>query len=547
MAKYIGKRIVPKHCGYWDKTKAYEMECIVYNRADGNSYISRRAVPADTDITQTEYWALCSGFSEQMDLLEKHFTATEQRIVADNDATEAAIRADNDETERLIKADNTATKQYVDQNLQETTSSLTRAINDAVADLSAGRQQLAETDEALSARMNSIVAGGTEDAEVLDARVDHLGKTYENLGQHLRVYEKDAEEKYASIFDQNRNMIDLSSFTAGYYINQGNGETNSNPAHSVSDYLPVKPNTSYVYSNALGFYGSIRFCFYDAEKRYISGVMEETAFTTPASARYIRLSDMTNYLEHDGQLEEGTEPTEWVPYGKLVKDELVNSYTKDEADALLLAVRNRIIQPANTSFFWASRNLFDRNAVIRGYYINQGNGQTGSNAAHVCTDYLEIEPNADYTFSGELGTALRIAFYNVDKLFLEGYYNAEGTTPYTVHAPERAAYIRFSVYGTVFERSELQFEKGSEATPYTLFGSAHLLNEYAPVKDTFLLNLPAKLYALVGEELNIYFDNLVDGHDTDYVFNVDCNVGRQLERCYRLEPIITIIINTMRM
>lgn len=44
MAKYIGKRIVPKHCGYWDKTKAYEMECIVYNRADGKSSLSHRSV-----------------------------------------------------------------------------------------------------------------------------------------------------------------------------------------------------------------------------------------------------------------------------------------------------------------------------------------------------------------------------------------------------------------------------------------------------------------------------------------------------------------------
>ena len=94
MAKYIGKRIVPKHASYWDKTKAYEMLCVVYNQADGNSYISRREVPAGTDITQTEYWALCSDFNMQMDLLEKHFTATEQRIVADNDATEAAVTAE---------------------------------------------------------------------------------------------------------------------------------------------------------------------------------------------------------------------------------------------------------------------------------------------------------------------------------------------------------------------------------------------------------------------------------------------------------------------
>ena len=89
MARYVGKRIVPKHCGYWDNTKSYEMENIVYDRTSGNSYISRKAVPAGTDISQEEYWALCSDFNMQMDLLEKHFTATEQRIVADNDATEA--------------------------------------------------------------------------------------------------------------------------------------------------------------------------------------------------------------------------------------------------------------------------------------------------------------------------------------------------------------------------------------------------------------------------------------------------------------------------
>ena len=63
MARYVGKRIVPKHCGYWDNTKPYEMENIVYDRTSGNSYISRKAVPVGTDISQEEYWALCSDFN----------------------------------------------------------------------------------------------------------------------------------------------------------------------------------------------------------------------------------------------------------------------------------------------------------------------------------------------------------------------------------------------------------------------------------------------------------------------------------------------------
>ena len=91
MAKYVGKRIVPKHCGAWNRSKAYEMLCIVYDQASGDSYISRKEVPAGTLLTNPDYWALCSDFSEQMYMLD-------QRIVA----SEAAIKADNDEVVRVL-------------------------------------------------------------------------------------------------------------------------------------------------------------------------------------------------------------------------------------------------------------------------------------------------------------------------------------------------------------------------------------------------------------------------------------------------------------
>ena len=72
-----------------------------------------------------------------------------------------------------------------------------------------------------------------------------------------------------------------------------------------------------------------------------------------------------------------------------------------------------------------------------------------------------------------------------------------------------------------------------------LQGEIISLKYHVSGKDTFprfFLNLPKKLYALVGEELNIYFDNLVDGHDTDYDFDVNCSIGMQLERCFRVVP-----------
>ena len=66
MAKYIGKRIVPVHCGRWDQTKTYEMLSIVLEETSGDSYISRRAVPSGTAITDTNYWMLHSLYSQQI-------------------------------------------------------------------------------------------------------------------------------------------------------------------------------------------------------------------------------------------------------------------------------------------------------------------------------------------------------------------------------------------------------------------------------------------------------------------------------------------------
>ena len=204
MARYVGKRIVPKHCGYWDNTKAYEMENIVYDRTSGNSYISRKAVPAGTDISQEEYWALCSDFNMQMDLLEKHFTATEQRIVADNDATEAAIKADNDATETAIRQDNAATRRHVDESLEETTTELTRTVTAAQTAMTQQKAEFDSTAQQLNTRMDAVLAAGTGDGEteILDARVDAEGNTYESLGAHIRDILPRAQETAETFFKE---------------------------------------------------------------------------------------------------------------------------------------------------------------------------------------------------------------------------------------------------------------------------------------------------------------------------------------------------------
>lgn len=186
MAKYVGKRIVPKHCGYWDNTKPYEMESIVYDRNSGNSYISRKAVPAGTDISQEEYWALCSDFNLQLEFVSQQMEESEQRIRQDNAATEQAIRENNAATERAIREDNTATAQRVNERVASAENALAQQ-----------KQAYDNTAEQLNARMDAVLSAGTGDGatEVLDARVDGRGHEYATLGESIRGQAAEQEKE----------------------------------------------------------------------------------------------------------------------------------------------------------------------------------------------------------------------------------------------------------------------------------------------------------------------------------------------------------------
>lgn len=198
MGEFVGGRIVPKHCGTWNKRSKYEMLSIVYQPETGDSYISRRSVPAGTALSSEEYWAICSEYSAQVRNLEQDVDADVQQMHSDVNATKAAMSKELSETHtamsnelsethEAISQELSATEQRISKKLQETTTTLTGQVTTARNDLVAGRKDLETTKNQLTARMNSIVGGNTTDTELLDARVDADGKTYANLSERLKA------------------------------------------------------------------------------------------------------------------------------------------------------------------------------------------------------------------------------------------------------------------------------------------------------------------------------------------------------------------------
>lgn len=132
-----------------------------------------------------------------------------------------------------------------------------------------------------------------------------------------------------------------------------------------------------------------------------------------------------------------------------------------------------------------------------------------------------------------LSRQIRFFWYDADKNPIPGSGALTSEiTEISITSPANAAFIRFSTSGIY--TALIQFEKGATATEYTKFGTAYLLPQYAPPAD-MALNLPDKIYALVGYELNIYFENIAENWE-NYTWDVSCAKGMQLERGYRVTP-----------
>ena len=162
MSEYIGNRIVPRHDGVWDSTKAYEPLIIVYEEGSGDSYISRKDVPAGTGLNQKEYWALCARFSEQVALLRE-------------------------ETDGQV-----AGMQKLTMDTLNTMTQRTEAAEDLTNSNKAALEQRMEN---IEARQDANVSASTDSsadyaAEMVDARVDDTGRTFDSAGSNVRALGK---------------------------------------------------------------------------------------------------------------------------------------------------------------------------------------------------------------------------------------------------------------------------------------------------------------------------------------------------------------------
>lgn len=324
-------------------------------------------------------------------------------------------------------------------------------------------------------------------------------------------------------FVESRNLFNKDTVTTGMLVNEVYGYLSASASYVASDYISVEAGETYYRSgvNVANKY----YAWYDADKNFISTTtITSRILTAPANAAYIRLSNKSVTAYYDIQFEKGETPTAFISYGTKIDTDRIpdESISGDK-------IIDGTVTPKKTNTITSGKNLFDKYAVTTGKYVNDTTGQLKNSTTSCASDYIPVESGETYSsFS-----ARYMAFYDSNKNYISGIGNS-GARINSFVAPDGAAYVRLTYYTS--EIDTMQVEKG-ERTSYEAYGYAFTRPLLKDMLFDVKISLPSKIYALVGQELNIYFDNIINDRDTRYDFDVTCSIGAQYDNYYRVTPI----------
>jgi hypothetical protein len=89
-------------------------------------------------------------------------------------------------------------------------------------------------------------------------------------------------------------------------------------------------------------------------------------------------------------------------------------------------------------------NIFDKNNIISGSYVSDGNGSFISNSTSKRTDYIEIQANSYYYIYSDKTSGNWGAWYDKDKNFISGI-TLGGKKEGVVNSPANAKYMAFAI------------------------------------------------------------------------------------------------------
>jgi lysophospholipase L1-like esterase len=304
-----------------------------------------------------------------------------------------------------------------------------------------------------------------------------------------------------SFFTTGKNLFDKATINSGKYVSQADGILYANASYHASDYVYVLPNTQYTLNK------DCRVAYYDSAKTFISGIYPATGtvtFTTPATCMYVRFSFAIVSL-NTAQMELGAVVTSYKSFSQYIPIALIEA----------VPLPSLGLDYKNTDFITTGKNLFNKTTATDNFYVDSATGLLVSNASFAVSDFIPVSASIAHIKNSDYS----IAYYDSSKVYISGQSAAGAFT-----TPANTAYIRVSLYKSGVNVDAFQVEIGSVITSYDPF--SYFFKQTNNNSVMGIVNLPPTIPALVGKEINIYFDNVID-KSKNYDFDVVCTKGIQ--------------------
>lgn len=360
----------------------------------------------------------------------------------------------------------------------------------------------------------------------------------------LPIYPEDT-----TFFEVGRNLVDPTSIAPNEFVNQTSGAFSPNTRQSRTAFVSVTGGKKYCIANSTNTNVEIRYFFYTDDYTPIQnsgylGYLDDigSLVEAPASASFIVVSLASNQLPL--MIARSDTKINYEEYGgTIIKPEYIDIDITDTVNDLIdarnfISKDNLLIKPRDTTFFHSSNNLVDPTTLVYGY-VNQVTGAfTDGGTTNRRTPRIAIKPATSYCirFGNENDTLIRYFFYDSAEAPIPGSgANVQlSDSNFVLTSPSNAAYIAFSASSN---RGALMMAESDTKIDIEDYNNVYILPEYIPSGlENVVLNLPDKIYATTGIELNIFFENITENWK-DYVWGVACSKGMQLERGYRITPV----------
>lgn len=346
-------------------------------------------------------------------------------------------------------------------------------------------------------------AGGVYQSTALEP-IDLTKTTFAKTGKNL--------------FDKSKAQIDKS-------VNATTGAIVTDTLFYASEYMEVEPNTEYKKTT------THTFAYYDANKNFISGVAASANLLTPANCKYVVVSIVKSAID-TFQLEKGTVSTSYEAFKRYIPNTIVEKQPITANDI-------PPIPPEALSFTRLSTNLFDKSKAVVNKSIDLYTGLEKDGTGFGSSGFVPVDPLSKFIIS----TARGIIYYDASKARISHEADSTPKTNVVITTPANAKYVRFYWYDTVDMTGRIngmQVNKGDTLLPYEPF--AYKLPkenlDLTNLQETIgvEINLPDKIYGVVGKQISVYFNNLLDVPVEEYMVDVTCSVGMQEKRRWVATP-----------